>query len=136
MSDLRRRQFLTLLGGAAVAWPRGASAQQPVIPVIGFLHSGSPEPNVGQEHPDAPHLEESGWSIGRNIQLDMRWTTPDAAKIRQQAAELVALAPDVIFATGGSVMAVLQQATRTSVPTRRLLRRQDFEGREACRLAD
>jgi putative ABC transport system substrate-binding protein len=58
-------------------------------------------------------LEESGWSIGRNIQLDMRWTTPDAAKIRQQAAELVALAPDVIFATGGSVMAVLQQATRT-----------------------
>jgi putative tryptophan/tyrosine transport system substrate-binding protein len=115
MLDTRRRQFLTLLGGAA-AWPLTVLAQQGErMRRIGVLLPAAANDPEFQARMRAfqQGLEESGWSIGRNIQLDMRWTTPDAAKIRQQAAELVALAPDVIFATGGSVMAVLQQATRT-----------------------
>src|SRR5262249_22429090 len=58
-------------------------------------------------------LQEAGWSIGRNVQLDIRWATPDAAKIRQQTTELVALAPDVILTTGGSTIVAVQQATPT-----------------------
>src|SRR5262249_56667207 len=57
-------------------------------------------------------LRELGWTIGNNVRLEIRWATPDGVKIRQQVAELVALAPDVILATGGSSMAPLQQATR------------------------
>jgi putative ABC transport system substrate-binding protein len=116
MLGMKRRQFITLLGGTAAAWPLAARAQQRErMRRIGVLLPAAANDPEFQARMRAfqQGLEESGWSIGRNIQLDMRWTTPDAAKIRQQAAELVALAPDVIFATGGSVMAVLQQATRT-----------------------
>jgi putative ABC transport system substrate-binding protein len=117
MLDLRRRQFLTLLGGAA-AWPLAARAQQPErMRRIGVLMPAAANDPEFQARMRAfqQRLEESGWSIGRNIQLNMRWTTPDAAKIRQQAAELVALAPEVILATGGSVLGPLLQVTR-SVP--------------------
>jgi putative tryptophan/tyrosine transport system substrate-binding protein len=116
MSDMRRREFMTLLGGAAAAWPLTARAQQPErMRRIGVLLPATENDPEFQARMRAfqQGLLESGWSIGRNVQLDVRWTEPNAAKIRQQAAELVALAPDVIFATGGSVMAPLQQATRT-----------------------
>src|SRR5947209_7022861 len=101
----RRREFIKLVGGAAAAWPLAARAQQGErMRRIGVLLPAAANDPEFQARMRAfqQGLEESGWSIGRNIQLDMRWTTPDAAKIRQQAAELVALAPDVIFATGGS----------------------------------
>jgi putative ABC transport system substrate-binding protein len=113
---MRRREFITLLGGAAVAWPVAAGAQQgDRVRRIGALMP------IAADDPEAKArfaafqqgLEQLGWSIGHNVQLDIRWTTPAATKIRQQAAELIALAPDVILATGGSTMAVLQQATRT-----------------------
>src|SRR5262245_43319772 len=58
-------------------------------------------------------LQEAGWSVGRNVQLDIRWAKPDAAKIRQQTAELVALAPDVILTVSSVTIAALLQATRT-----------------------
>jgi ABC-type uncharacterized transport system substrate-binding protein len=112
---LRRREFITLLGGAA-AWPLAAGAQQgePMRRIGVLLPASENDPEFqARMRAFQQGLLESGWSIGRNVQLDVRWTAPNAAKIRQQAAELVALAPDVIFATGGSVMAPLQQATRT-----------------------
>jgi len=112
---MRRRDFITLLGGAA-AWPLAARAQQGErVRRIGVLLPATENDPEFQARMRAfqQALLESGWNIGRNIQLDVRWTGPNAAKIRQQAAELVALAPDVIFATGGSVMAPLQQTTRT-----------------------
>jgi putative tryptophan/tyrosine transport system substrate-binding protein len=115
MSDMRRREFISLLGGAGV-WPLAAGAQQrEKMRRIGVLLPATENDPEFQARMRAfqQGLLESGWSIGRNVQLDVRWSEPNAAKIRQQAAELVALAPDVIFATGGSVMAPLQQATRT-----------------------
>jgi putative ABC transport system substrate-binding protein len=113
---MRRRTFITLLGGAAAAWPLAVRAQQGErMRRIGVLLPAAANDPEFQTRMGAfqEALQESGWIIGRNVQLDVRWVTPEAAKIRQQAAELVALAPDVIFVTGGSVMAALQQATRT-----------------------
>jgi putative ABC transport system substrate-binding protein len=113
---MRRREFITLLGAVGVAWPLAAWAQQgePMRRIGVLLPATENDPEFqARMRAFQQGLLESGWSIGRNVQLDVRWTAPNAAKIRQQAAELVALAPDVIFATGGSVMAQLQQATRT-----------------------
>src|SRR6516162_7207100 len=116
-SYIRRRKFLaTLLGGAAAAWPLGASAQQADrVRRVGVLLPAAANDAEFQARMGAfqQGLREAGWSIGRNVQLDIRWATPDAAKIRQQTTELVALAPDVTLTTGGSTMVALQQATRT-----------------------
>ena len=113
---MRRREFITLIGSAAAAWPLVARAQQnnPMrrISVLFPATANDPEfrARIGafQEA-----LQELGWSMGHNVQLDIRWATPAAAKVRQEAAQLIELAPEVILATGGSTMAVLQQATRT-----------------------
>jgi ABC-type uncharacterized transport system substrate-binding protein len=112
---MRRRDFITLLAGAA-AWPLAARAQlNNPMRRIGVLFPATANDPEFRARMGAfqEALQELGWSIGHNVQLDIRWATPAATKIRQQAAELIALAPDVILATGGSTMAVLQQATRT-----------------------
>src|SRR5262244_967836 len=112
---MKRREFITLLGGAA-AWPLAARGQQAErMRRIGVLMPAVANDAEYQARMEAfqQGLQQAGWSIGRNVQLDIRWATPDAAKIRQQATELVALAPDVILTTGGSTMVAMQQATRT-----------------------
>ena len=113
---MRRRDFITLLGGTAVAWPRAARAQQRErMRRIGMLM------NLAADDPELPlrlapflqGLQEWGWTVGRNVQIDYRWGAGDADRIRRYAAELVALAPDVILANGGSIVGPLQQASRT-----------------------
>jgi ABC-type uncharacterized transport system substrate-binding protein len=110
-----RRQFITLLGGAA-AWPLAARAQQRErVRRIGVLMA------ISADDPDAQRrvtafvqgLQQLGWSEGRNVRIDTRWAAGSGDRIRKSAAELVALAPDVILASGGSVMGILLQATRT-----------------------
>jgi putative tryptophan/tyrosine transport system substrate-binding protein len=111
---VNKRDFITLLGGAAT-WPLAAWAQQTdAMRRVGVLLPAAENDPVFQSRLTAfqQALRELGWTIGSNVRLEIRWATPDAAKIRQQVAELVALAPDVILATGGSSMAPLQQATR------------------------
>jgi putative ABC transport system substrate-binding protein len=112
---MKRRELIALLGGAAVAWPLTARAQQPErMRRIGVLLPATENDPEFQSRLTAfqQALHELGWIIGSNVRLEIRWATPDIAKVRQQAAELVALAPDVILATGGSSMAPLQQTTR------------------------
>ena len=112
---MRRRTFISLLGGAA-AWPLTARAQQGErLRRVGvLLPAAANDPEFQARMTTFQQaLHELGWTIGHSIQLEIRWALPDAAKIREQATELVALAPDVIFATGGSTMVALQQATRT-----------------------
>jgi ABC-type uncharacterized transport system substrate-binding protein len=114
--EMRRREFITLLRGGAAAWPVVAWAQQVErVRRIGVLLPAAESDPEFQFRLTAfqQSLRELGWTIGSNVRLEIRWATPDAATIRQQAAELVALAPDVILATGGSSMAPLQQTTRT-----------------------
>jgi putative ABC transport system substrate-binding protein len=113
---MRRREFITLLGGAAAAWPLAARAQQPEpmrrIGVLTNLSAGDAE-DQARNAAFLQALQELGWTVGRNVRIDYRWTGGDRDRNRNDAAELVALAPDVILATGNPALAPLQEATRT-----------------------
>jgi len=113
---VRRRKFITLLGGAAAAWPLAARAQQRerVRRVGVLMHLASDDPE-GQARIAAflQGLQEWGWAVGHNVRIDYRWGVGDAERIRRYAEELVALTPDVILAAGGAVVAPLLQATST-----------------------
>jgi putative tryptophan/tyrosine transport system substrate-binding protein len=115
---MKRRDFITLLGGAAAAWPVPARAQQGErVRRIGVLLPAASDDVEFQARVGAflQGLQQSGWSIGRNLRIDTRWATANADDIRRHAAELVTLAPDVILAHGASTMRPLLQVTR-SVP--------------------
>jgi len=114
--QLKRRDFITLLGGAAVAWPLAARAQQAErMRRIGVLMSTAANDPLGQARIAAflHGLQQLGWTDGRNVRIDTRWSGGNADEIRKHAAELVGVAPDVILASGGSVAGPLLQATRT-----------------------
>ena len=115
---MKRRAFITLLGGAAVTWPVAARAQQGErMRRIGMLMPATADDPEFQARVGAflQGLQQSGWSIGHNVRIDTRWATAKAAAIRRHAAELVALTPDVILAHGASSVGPLLQETR-SVP--------------------
>ena len=118
MPGMRRREFITLLGGAAAAWPLAARAQQPEqmrrIGVLTNLVADDPEAQA-RVGAFLQGLQELGWAVGRNMRIEYRWGAGDADRTRGYAAELVALAPDVILTSGASALAPLLQATR-SVP--------------------
>ena len=98
---MRRREFITLVGGAAAAWPLGARAQQlDRMRRIGILLPAAADDPIFQARVGAflQELALLGWAIGRNLRIDTRWGAADAAQIRRHAAELAALAPDVILA--------------------------------------
>jgi putative ABC transport system substrate-binding protein len=113
---LKRREFITLIGGAA-AWPLAARAQQPGERVrrIGVLVPWVADDPESQARIGAflQGLQQSGWTIGRNIRVDTRWSGGDGELYRRQATELAASAPDVILATGAAAVGPLLQATRT-----------------------
>jgi putative ABC transport system substrate-binding protein len=116
MVAMRRRDLLTLLGGAIAAWPLAARAQQPErMRRIGVLLPAAPDDAEFQSWVGAflQGLAQSGWITGRNIRVETRWTKFDAEQTRKYAAELVALAPDVILATGTSTIGPLLRLTRT-----------------------
>jgi putative ABC transport system substrate-binding protein len=111
-----RREFITLLGGAAAAWPLTARAQQAErmrrIGVLMGMKADDPE-GLARLAAFAQGLQQSGWTIGQNVRVDYRWRGSNADNMRKYAAELVALAPDVILAHSSSALAPLLQATRT-----------------------
>jgi putative ABC transport system substrate-binding protein len=111
-----RREFITLLGGVVAAWPLAARAQQGErIRRIGVLLPAAADDAEFQARVGAflQALAHLGWTIDRNVRIDTRWATSNAAEIRRHAAELAALAPDVILAHGASTVGPLLQATRT-----------------------
>ena len=112
---MRRRDFVTLVGGVAVAWPLAARAQQPKRR-IGALMSTAADDREGQARLAAfvEGLQQLGWTDGRNVRIDTRWPVGDADRGRS-AEELVAIAPDVILASASAGVAALQRITR-SVP--------------------
>jgi putative tryptophan/tyrosine transport system substrate-binding protein len=114
---MRRREFITLLGGAAATWwPLTAEAQQPEqVRRIGVLMNRVADNPEGQAAVAAfrQALQQLGWSDGRNVRIDTRWGVNDVDRDRRDAAELVALAPDVILASGTPSVAALQHVTRS-----------------------
>jgi putative tryptophan/tyrosine transport system substrate-binding protein len=115
--DMKRREFITLLGGAAAAWPLAARAQQGErMRRVGVLSGGAVANDADTQERNAAFarsLQQLGWIDGRNLRIDYRYGLGNAANVRKYAAELVALAPDVILVSGASALAPLLQATRT-----------------------
>jgi hypothetical protein len=115
MLDMKRRFFITLLVGAA-AWPLAARAQQAErmrrIGVLMAMTADDPE-SQARLAAFAQGLQQSGWTVGQNVRVDYRWSSGNADNMRKYAAELVALAPDVILAHSSAAVAPLLQATRT-----------------------
>jgi putative ABC transport system substrate-binding protein len=113
---MKRREFITLLGGAAAVWPLAARAQQRErvrrIGVLMNLAADDPE-SVARVAAFAQGLQELGWTVGRNVQFDTRWAAGDADRFRRYAVELIALTPDVVLASASPSVAALQQASRT-----------------------
>jgi putative ABC transport system substrate-binding protein len=113
---MRRREFITLLGGAAAAWPLAARAQQRErmrrVGVLMHLAADDPE---GQSRVAAflQGLQEAGWAVGRNVNIDVRWAAGEADRYRRYAMEIVALRPDVILTSASPSIRAMQQATRT-----------------------
>jgi putative tryptophan/tyrosine transport system substrate-binding protein len=114
---MKRREFITLLGGAAAAWPFAARAQQTGerlrrVSVLMLYPENDPEGQI-RAHAFRQGLENLGWIVSRNIQIEYLWGVGDAEWARAAAADLLRLAPDVILANGSSVVRPMQQATRT-----------------------
>jgi putative ABC transport system substrate-binding protein len=97
---MKRREFITLLGGAAATWPRMAGAQQPTMPVIGFLHPGSLATNRRNLAAFHQGLSEAGYADGQNLKLEFRWANNELARLPLLAADLVDLQAAVIVAAG------------------------------------
>jgi putative ABC transport system substrate-binding protein len=113
---MKRRDFITLLGGTAAVWPLVARAQQPGrVRRIGVLMSAAADDAQGQAWSAAfvQGLQQLGWEVGGNIRIDYRWGAGDTERFRKYASELVALGPDVILGTAASIVAALQQVSRT-----------------------
>jgi ABC-type uncharacterized transport system substrate-binding protein len=113
---MRRREFISLLGSAA-AWPLAARAQQSErvrrIGVLRVLHDNDPE-SVARRAVFEQALKALGWTVGRDLRIDYRWPGSDRTIIQKSAAELAALAPDVILASGNIAIAPMLQAARST----------------------
>src|SRR5437870_10530636 len=113
---MRRREFISLIGGAAAAWPLAARAQQPAVPVVGFLSSRAPEDSEHLVAAFRRGLAEGGFVEGQNVAIEFRWARGQYDLLPAMAAELVSRRVDVLTTAGGEPSALAAKRATSTIP--------------------